>query len=241
MPRRTPARLRRLFCLALRNTRNWSCFFKDMRGTCSKWLFKLQCGCMVFSTTTERTLAGFFANASACGTGTRALPAAHHSIPVGHFFAFLSSLAVCFNLVMLALVAAWPAARALVRPRNARRALELARAARHLAASSSSRGASAARLPAALPHATVYLPPPCCLRRAARRTRSRRYPVAAATVPARMRYLPLPAMQLFTSRPSRAAEIDPNQTETVWASRAALGLAESPRETLTYATETNTE
>ena len=205
-------------------------------STCSKWSCKSQCGCMVFSATTERTLAGFFANASACGTGKRALPAAHHSIPVGHFFAFLSSLAACFNLVMLALVAAWPAARALARPRNARRALEPARAARRLAASSSSRGASAVRLPAVSPR--LHLPAASA---APHRSHSRRDPVAAATAPARLRYLPLPAMQLCTSRPSRAAEIDPNQTEIVWASRAALGLAESPRETLTYATETNTE
>ena len=101
MPRRTPARLRRLLCLASRNARNWSCFFNGMRGTCSKWSCKLQCGCMVFSTTMERTLAGFFANASACGTGKRALLAAHHSIPVGHFLALLSSLGACFNLVLL--------------------------------------------------------------------------------------------------------------------------------------------
>ena len=167
MLRRTPARLRRLLCLAPRNARNWSCFFNGMRDTCSKWSGKLQCGCMVFSTTMERTLAGFFAKASACGTGKRALLAAHHSIPVGHLLAFLSSLAACFNLVLLVHVAAWLAARTHARPRNARRALELTRAARHLAASDSSRGASAARLPAALPRATVYLPPPCCLRRPA--------------------------------------------------------------------------
>ena len=116
MPRRTHARLRRLLCLASRNARNWSCFFNGIRDTCSKWSCKLQCGCMVFSATTERTLAGFFANASACGTGKRALPAAHHSIPVGHFFAFLSSLAACFNLVLLIHVAAWLAARAHAQP-----------------------------------------------------------------------------------------------------------------------------
>ena len=160
MPRRTHARLRRLLCLASRNARNWSCFFNGIRDTCSKWSCKLQCGCMVFSATTERTLAGFFANASACGTGKRALLAAHHSIPVGHFFAFLSSLAACYKLVLLAHVAAWLAARAPARLPNARRALELARAARHLAASSSSRGASAARLPAVSPRRSIYLPPP---------------------------------------------------------------------------------
>ena len=99
-----------------------------------------------------------------------------------------SCLAACFNLVMLVHVAAWLATRAPARPRNTRRALELARAARHLAASSSSRGASAARLPAALPRAAVYLPPPCRLRPAPHRTRSRRDPVAAATVPARLHY-----------------------------------------------------
>ena len=48
---------------------------------------------------------------------------------------------------------------ALALPRNARRALERARAARHLEVGSSSHGASAARLPAALPRATLYLPP----------------------------------------------------------------------------------
>jgi len=195
MPRRTPARLRRLLCLASCNARNWSCFFIGMRGTCSKWFCKLQCGYMVFSTTMERTLAGFFAKASASGTGKRALLAAHHSIPVGRFFAFFSSLAACFNLVLLVHVAAWLAARAPARPRNARRALELARAARHLAASSSSRGAGAARLPAALPRAAVYLA--CRLHAASaapHRTRSRRDPVAAATVPARLQCLPLPAM-----------------------------------------------
>ena len=196
MPRRTPARLRRLLCLASCNARNWSCFFNGIRDTCSKWSCKLQCGCMVFSATTERTLAGFFANASACGSGKRALPAAHHSIPVGRFFAFFSSLAACFNLALLFHVAAWLAARAPARPRNARRALELARVARHLAASSSSHGASAARPPAALPRAAVYLPPPSRLHTASappHRTRSRRDPVAAATVPARLQCLPCTA------------------------------------------------
>ena len=167
MPRRTHARLRRLLCLASREARNWSRFSNDMRGTCSKWCCKLQCGCMDISTTLERTLAGFFANASACGTDKRALLAAHHSTPVGRFFAFFSSLAACFNLVLLVHVAAWLAARAPARLRNARRALELTHAARHHAASSSSRGASAARLQAALPRAAAYLPPPCRLRRAA--------------------------------------------------------------------------
>ena len=101
MPHRTHARLRRLLCLASRNARNWSCFFNGVRDTCSKWFCKLQCGCMIFSATTERTLAGFFANASACGTGKRALLAAHHSIPVVHFFAILPSLGACFNWAML--------------------------------------------------------------------------------------------------------------------------------------------
>jgi hypothetical protein len=106
MPRRTHARSRRLLCLELRNARDWSCFFNGVRGTCSKWFCKSQCGCMNISTTMERTLAGFFANASACSTGKRALLAAHHSIPVGHLFVFLSSLAACFNLVLLVHVAA---------------------------------------------------------------------------------------------------------------------------------------
>ena len=176
MPRRTHARLRRLLCLELRNARNWGCFFNGVCGTCSKWFCKLQCGCMNISTTMERTLAAFFANASACSTGKRALLAAHHSIPVAQLFAFLSSLVACFNLVMLALVAARPAARALARPRNARRALEPVRAARRLAASSSSRGASAARLPAVLPR--LHLPAASA---APHRTHSRRAPVAAAT------------------------------------------------------------
>ena len=133
----------------------------------SKMVLQIAMRQMGISTTPERTLAGIFANASACGTGKRALLAAHHSIPVGHLLAFLSSFAACFNLVLLVHVAAWLAARTHARPRNARRPLELPRAARHLAASDSSRGPRAARLPAALPRATVYLPPPCCLRRAA--------------------------------------------------------------------------
>ena len=56
---------------------------------------------MIFSTTRTRMLANFFANAFACGTGKRALLAAHHSIPVVHFFAILPSLGACFNWAML--------------------------------------------------------------------------------------------------------------------------------------------
>ena len=67
---------------------------------------------------------------------------------------------------MLVRIAVRWAVRAPALPRIARRALEPARAACHLAVGSSSRGASAARLLAALPRATVYLPPPCRLRRA---------------------------------------------------------------------------
>ena len=56
---------------------------------------------MIFSTTHTRVLANIFANAFACGTGKGALLATHRSIPVVRFFAILSSLIACFNLVML--------------------------------------------------------------------------------------------------------------------------------------------
>ena len=56
---------------------------------------------MIFSTTHTRVLANIFANAFACGTGTGALLATDHSIPVVQSFAILSSWIACSNLVML--------------------------------------------------------------------------------------------------------------------------------------------
>lgn len=56
---------------------------------------------MILSTTHTRMLANSFANAFACGTGKCALLATHHSIPVVQFFAILSSLIACFNMVLL--------------------------------------------------------------------------------------------------------------------------------------------
>ena len=52
---------------------------------------------MDISTILDRTLAGFFAQASACGAGERAILAAHHSITVAEFSAFLSSLVACLD------------------------------------------------------------------------------------------------------------------------------------------------
>ena len=117
------------------------------------------CGLMILLASLGRTLAGFFAIASACEAGKRALFVTHRPIPVAQFLAFWPSLVDCFNWVMLVQVTACWAVRALALSRTTRRALEPARAARRLAAGSPSRGASAARLPAALPRAAVYLPP----------------------------------------------------------------------------------
>ena len=159
MSRRAHARLRRTLCLSLRNARIASCFFNNMRNTNTKHSCKMQCGSMNFSATHKWPPAGFFANASARSIGKRALFFAPLLRLLDLFLALLLLMFACFNVVMLVHATAWLTERALAQPRNARRALEPARAARRLAASSSGRGASAARLPAALPRAIVYLPP----------------------------------------------------------------------------------